>query len=161
MTSHHGFSRRLLALASVAAVAIVVAPLGPGSGTAKAAPPSSDPTPARPSGVTAHGSIAVGGRPKLAGGLATLKSGRQQVFVQLAGEGAADAATAVAAEGPANQKAAAMSARTAARDRSAGVFASAHAKDSNARQLFQVGNAVPGFAVDADAAAIEGEPTGW
>ena len=53
------------------------------------------------------------------------------------------------------------SARTAARDRSAGVFASAHAKDSNARQLFQVGNAVPGFAVDADAAAIEGEPTGW
>ena len=37
------------------------------------------------------------------------------------------------------------------------MFASAHAKDSNARQLFQVGNAVPGFAVDADAAAIEGD----
>ena len=99
MTSHHGFSRRLLAAASVAAVAIVVTALGPGSGTAKAAPPSSDPTPARPFGVAAHGSIAVGGRPKLAGGLATLKSGRQQVFVQLAGEGAADAATAVRSRG--------------------------------------------------------------
>ena len=48
-----------------------------------------------------------------------------------------------------------MSARAAARDRSAGVFASAHAKDSKARQLFQVGNAVPGFVVDADAAAID------
>ena len=73
MTSHHG-SRRLLAAASVAAVAIVVTALGPRVRHRRAAPPSSDPTSARPFGVAAHGSIAVGRRPKLAGGLATWKS---------------------------------------------------------------------------------------
>jgi subtilisin family serine protease len=140
----------LLAAASVVtlAAAMVV-----GAGAASASPPSGDPGPATAVTPAAHDAIPVSS--KLAGGLASLKTGRKQVFVQLAGEGAADASAAAADQGAAGMKAAANAAKATTKNRSAAVFGTARGKDAKARQLFQVGNAIPGFAVDADVAAIQ------
>ena len=152
MTIHYRFTPGSITAAIVAVVA--ASAMGLGSGAARAGLASSDPGPAEPAPIVAHGSIPSSAGAKLAGGLASLKAGRRQVFVEVSGQGAADAAAVAGANAPGEQKTAARTARLAAKNRSASVFGIARAKDSKARQLFQVANALPGFAVDADAAAI-------
>jgi subtilisin family serine protease len=139
----------LLAATSVVTIA---AAMVVGAGPASASPPSSDPSPAQ---AVAPAAASLSPSTKLAGGLASLKSGRKQVFVQLAGEGAADASAAAASQGATGMKAAANAAKASAKNRAATVWGTARGKDARARQLFQVGNAIPGFAVDADVAAIQ------
>ncbi len=127
------------------------------SGTASSGTASSGtalPAPVRaPGGVTLPAPPTSG---RLAPGLAG-KSGRVSVFVQLTGAGAADAAADAEAAGKnaAAQVAAAKSARSAARAAAGNVFNGAKAIDRTARELFQVGNAIPGVAIDADMTAVE------
>ncbi|UDY22313.1 S8 family peptidase [Nocardioides sp. Kera G14] len=72
------------------------------------------------------------------------RTGRQTVFVQLAGDGAVDAGS----------KAAATARRKAVSTDAASVVKAAKAEDSKLTTLYTVSNAVPGVAVSADPAAI-------
>lgn len=91
---------------------------------------------------------------KLSSGVQAMRTGRHQVFVELAGQGAAEAAS--KAKGHAAKVKAAKAAKAQAKTRANAVVRTARGKDGKARQLFQVGNAVPGVAIDASAAAIRG-----
>ncbi|WP_308491417.1 S8 family peptidase [Microbacterium terrisoli] len=148
MTSHARIRGRSLAVASIAAVACAM--MWPGA--ASAAGTSGDPTPAPAVSPAAHGTLSAG---KLAGGLERM-TGRHAVFVQLSGSGAADAADEAKAKGQSKsaQKAHANAAKKAARTKSAAVVDEAKKKDRSATELWQVGNALPGVAINADAAAI-------
>src|SRR6185437_2914237 len=79
--------------------------------------------------------------------------GRQTVFVELSGSGAAD--TAAAASSKAVGKAAANARRAQIKTTAASAFAAAKGKDAKATQLFTVTNAVPGFAAQLNQAAID------
>lgn len=89
-------------------------------------------------------------------------TGRQPVFVQLAGAGAAAVSSHTMRTAPGHASARASEARSAALARRADVASHARAAlddarraDSKAQSLFVVSNAVPGFGVVADRAAIE------
>lgn len=154
----------LLALTAIVSVAVAMTIVAVPAG---AAPPadaspsdSAEPAPVRmPGTVTlpapAAAQLLAPGR-RLAPGLVG-SSGRVSVFVQLAGSGAADAAADAQAAGKsaAAQMAAARSARSAARSAATSVVTRAKAVDRTTKEIFQVGNAIPGVAIDADMAAVE------
>lgn len=90
---------------------------------------------------------------KLTGKLAQARAGRHTVFVQLAGRGAADAATHARARGSSDVTAARS--RRAAVERTAdSVLAGVRRVDSSAAQLFTVSNAVPGIGMRVDRAGL-------
>ncbi|GMA23301.1 peptidase S8 [Luteimicrobium album] len=133
----------------VAAVAAtLVASVGvAASATAADGGPNATPAPV----ATSH---AVDPSTKLAGSLGTSVKGRHSVFVQLAGHGAADA-SADASSTTTQKKAAAKARRSAVARTASSVVGTAKAHDDDATKLFEVSNAVPGVAVNADGAAIE------
>jgi subtilisin family serine protease len=149
-------------LLTAAAAAVLGAGLGLGAMPSQAAPPSSDPLPApaaQPAPVTSPGSTALATgavNAKLAPSLAK-QNGRVAVFVQLAGRGAADASAQAKLRGQnkAAQVHAAKAAKAAARTAAGKVVKQAKKVDSRARQMWQVGNAIPGVAVTADMTAIK------
>ncbi|AXH95246.1 S8 family peptidase [Ornithinimicrobium avium] len=81
-----------------------------------------------------------------------LRDEPRQVFVQLAGEGAADAAQ--HARGRSAKVRAAQAARHAARNKGQQVLSRAKGLDAQAQELWSVGNAVPGIAISADSDAL-------
>ena len=147
-----------LAMTIAATPAGAAPPAGPaptGSAVSATAPTdAAQPAPVRAPGSVTLPAPSTGLRlaPDLAG-----KSGRVSVFVQLTGTGAADASADAEAAGKtaAAQVAAAKSARSAARTAAGNVFNGAKAIDRKATELFQVGNAIPGVAIDADMTAVE------
>ena len=141
--------RRLL---TAAAAAVLATSMGLGS-TSQAAPPG--PGPAQPVPTATPGSVSLP-TAKLAGGLDARRAGSVAVFVQLSGQGAAAAAETARAHGKnkASQQAAARSAKTDAAGRSAAVVKQAKQADGGAREMWQIGNALPGVAIIADMAAI-------
>jgi subtilisin family serine protease len=158
MARHTRLSRRLF----TAATAVVLgAGLGLGTLPAQAAAPAAVPLPApaaQAASVAAPGSTGLATsavNAKLAPSLAK-QNGRVAVFVQLAGHGAADASAQAKARGlsKAAQVQAAKAAKAAAKAAAGKVVQQAKKVDSRARQMWQVGNAIPGVAVTADMAAI-------
>ncbi|WP_051136906.1 S8 family peptidase [Luteimicrobium xylanilyticum] len=91
---------------------------------------------------------------KLAGSLTTSVKGRHSVFVQLSGDGAADASADTSGT-TTQKKAAAKALRSQVAKTASSVVGTAKAHDDDATKLFEVSNAVPGVAVSADGAAIE------
>ncbi|WP_347350338.1 S8 family serine peptidase [Intrasporangium sp.] len=153
--THRSRSRARRALGLAAAASLVVAG-GLGAAGASAATPSSptgDPG-ARPVPVT-KATLPASLRGKLAGSVSARK-GPRTVFVELTGQGAADAAEAARGQGrdKAAQRAAARAARAAARDKAAAVLQAARGKDRSARELYQIANTVPAIVMRGDAAAI-------
>ncbi|WP_162940071.1 S8 family peptidase [Gryllotalpicola protaetiae] len=124
------------------AVAVSLGMSAPGLAATDAAPTSTGATGAAPS--IDPGSAAA--KLKLAPELQqTPAAATSTVFVQLAGTGAVDAGSASAAK-----------TRRSDVSKSANVaFAAAKAKDAKATQLYTVSNAVPGFALTGDAAALD------
>ena len=137
--------------AALALSATLVTTLGAAAYPATAAPAS--PSPARPAPVADAHTLAGVDESKLAGGL-DRKSGSHAVFVQLAGGGAADAATVARSTGSASPAAAARSRRAAVARTAKAVLSTARSKDAGTDELFQVSNAVPGVALRADSAAL-------
>lgn len=84
---------------------------------------------------------------KILGGLGTL-TGTRSVFVQLAGDGAADAAA--AATGTTAKRKAVKDRRAAVGRTADSVLAEARRTDKRATALYEVANAVPGVAIRAD-----------
>ena len=133
--------RRWKALVTGAAATAVVASLGmsapvwaaSGSGDAGTAPVPS----IAPGSAAAH--------LKLAPELQAASAAPRSVFVQLSGSGAVDAGSAAAAK----------SRRSDVSRSAKDAVAAAKAKDASATELYTVSNAVPGFAVTADQAAID------
>ncbi|MDL9981135.1 S8 family peptidase [Microbacterium sp. ASV49] len=113
---------------------------------------ASDPTPAIPVAPAAHAKLPAD---KLAGGLDKM-SGSHAVFVQLSGQGAAFAANDAKAKGKDKnaQKAAGKAAKADSAAKSAAVVKQAKGVDGKTTELWQVGNALPGVAITADAAAL-------
>ncbi|WP_417562018.1 S8 family serine peptidase [Microbacterium sp.] len=144
------FRRRGRYVAAASAAAVACAMMWPGVASAASTP--SDPPPAAAISTAPHGKLAAS---KLAGGLDRM-TGRHAVFVQLSGQGAADAADTAKAQGKSKsaQKASANAAKKAAATKSSAVVGAAKKKDRSATELWQVGNALPGVAINADAAAI-------
>src|SRR3954447_8224320 len=136
------------ALAAAGGLAAVAAPV-------QAAP---DHHPARPGPVAALSPAArqrladLAAVRKIRGPFGKESRGRTSVFVQFTGTGAADAAGRFVARG--NREAAARSRRAAVGRTADRVLATAHGKDSGARKIFEVANAVPGMGIRADDAAI-------
>ena len=91
---------------------------------------------------------------KLAGSLVTSVKGRHSVFVQLSGTGAAEVSADTAGT-TTQKKAAAKARRSAVAKTASSVVGTAKNHDDDASKLFEVSNAVPGVAVNADGAAIE------
>ncbi|CAA9328254.1 MAG: minor extracellular serine protease [uncultured Nocardioidaceae bacterium] len=90
---------------------------------------------------------------KISPSVAQRRTGRHSVFVQLAGQGAADAAALARTRGSSEDVAA--RARRAAVERTAdSVFTAARRADGSATQLFTVSNAVPGTGLRVDAAGL-------
>ncbi|MFT4228787.1 MAG: S8 family serine peptidase [Microbacterium sp.] len=90
---------------------------------------------------------------KLSPALTTATSGRHRVFVQLSGEGAADAAA--DASSTSAGKSAAKSRRSQIKKAAAAAFAAARGQDKKADTLYTTTNTVPGFAAELNDAAIE------
>jgi len=86
---------------------------------------------------------------KLTGDLGKHFAGSKQVFVQFAGKGAAETATANLRQGKskAAARAASKERKAATRATSSAVVAAARIKDSTTKVLWQVSNAVPGVAI--------------
>ncbi|MGZ4582030.1 MAG: S8 family serine peptidase [Nocardioidaceae bacterium] len=141
--------------AAIALSASVVCALGLGAVPATAQPQSPSPSPAVPGPVaTSHLRGSDAAAAKLTG-VDRLRSGRHDVFVELTGQGAADAAVRARSAAGADAAVTAARSRRAAVARTArAVVATAKGKDSHAARLFEVSNAVPGVAVHADAAAL-------
>ena len=137
-------NRRRGTLLTVTTVTALVATLGLG-GTASASTDAPGVAPVAAPGQLAH--------LKLAGTLVSDTVRRHRVFVQIAGDGAADVAAAAPSE--AAGATAAKNRRTAVAATAKAAFSTARGKDSQAAQLFVVANAVPGFAADLDTDAIE------
>ncbi len=92
-------------------------------------------------------------RAKLSGGLKRLPAGRQAVFVQLAGQSAANTAR-MGPSGVTNS-ATVRGVRAEVARQAGGVLAAARGADRNARQLFTVSNAIRGVGLTLDSAAIQ------
>ena len=137
--------RRRRALVAGLASAAVVTTLGFGSPVWAA--DSTDGSAPHVSPNTAHSAL------KLSQTLQAKTFGRQAVFVELSGSGAADVAA--AASSKAAGKAAANTRRAQIKTTAASAFAAAKSKDAKATQLFTVTNAVPGFAAQLNQAAID------
>jgi subtilisin family serine protease len=140
------------------AVALLVAGVVAGAADAQPSAPHATPTGAHAAPTVKHG-LSIPGAAKM--GALQHATGRQTVFVQLAGSGAAatSAHTYRAVPGAASTKrskakSAALSRRSQVKKDASAVLAAVRAKDGSARQLFQVSNAVPGIGVTADAAAL-------
>lgn len=154
---HHARARsRARRAIGVAAVAATVVAGSLGAATANADSPPPDPTDvpaAAPFAVSKQAPAVPSG--KLGGPLKSA-TGKQTVFVELSGVGAADASTSARARGKDKtaQKAAATAAKTATRARASAVVAATKNKDKAAREVYQLSNAVPAVVLTADAAAI-------
>ncbi|HET9501260.1 MAG TPA: S8 family serine peptidase [Marmoricola sp.] len=140
---------RLLAATSALAVASTLA-LGAGSPATAERSPQPRPATAVPAAHPGSAQLPTARvDAKLAPGL---QSGRHRVFVQLSGRGAADAAA--SARGHSGKVRAAKAARARTSQQADQVTSRARAADGRATRLFEVGNAVPGVALSADAAAL-------
>ncbi|PJI86668.1 S8 family peptidase [Luteimicrobium subarcticum] len=145
-----GRSRRVAAITAATLFASAGA-IGLGSVAASAA---SDGDLATPVPVASGHTFDAAAASKLGGSLATSTTGRNSVFVQLAGSGAADVAAATS--GGTTTKKAAANARRGAVDKNAdAVVKTAKSEDAKATALYTVSNAVPGVAVSADSDAID------
>jgi len=137
-------------VAALSAAAVACAMMWPAGANAATTPddPNADAV-----ATAAHGVLSTA---KLAGGLDRM-TGRQSVFVQLSGQGAAAAAddAKTAGKSASAQKADAKAAKAAAKKKSDAVVKDARAKDGKAKELWQVGNALPGVAINADVSAIK------
>ncbi|MGI8416795.1 MAG: S8 family serine peptidase, partial [Nakamurella sp.] len=123
---------------------------------ASAAPSDNGYSPAAPGPAkTGYSSIKAGVSAKLAGGLDRSKAGTYQVFVQLAGNGAAAESKATASKGAAVAKAAAKSKRASIGASANAVTSAAKGKDSKVRKIYTTVNTVPGVAMSADLTAIK------
>lgn len=122
--------------------------------TASATPSDNGYSPAVP-GPAKVGYSAIKAGAKLAGGLDRSKAGTYQVFVQLAGVGAAAESKATAPKGAAAAKAAARSKRASIGASANAVTSAAKSKDSNVRRLYTTVNTIPGVAMSADLTAIK------
>ena len=144
------FRSRGRSLAALSAAAVACAMMWPAGASAATASDDQNPD-AVPT--ASHGVLSAS---KLAGGLDRM-TGRQSVFVQLSGQGAAAAADDAKSAGKSAsaQKADAKAAKAAARKKSDAVVKDARAKDRKAKELWQVGNALPGVAITADVSAIK------
>ena len=154
--SHRSVSRSV-AVATVAG-ATLLATIGIGAGTASATSDSIPGNPAVPFPMSSRSHLPASfngplssATDKLAGPLAHAGVGSQAVFVQLQGDGAAEAA-AQAPNGDAEQAADARRAQVA--NHAENVLDTAQQVDGRARQIFQVSNAVPGIALNAGPKAI-------
>ncbi len=94
---------------------------------------------------------------KLTGGLATKRIGTQSVFVQLSGQGAADAAATSMGQGKSRfaARVVSQSRRSSVQKTTRAVVAKAKIEDANTEVLFSVSNAVPGVAISATTGALE------
>lgn len=156
MPKRRSVAARLLVTSTVIATA-----LGLATGPAWSAPaPSPDgTTPAVAAPVAVHG-LNVPALTKLSPRVRAAH-GPQTVFVQLAGDGAADAFRQAEQSTPGSTSTKRAKGREAALNRrnevaadASAVMSAARSQDSGASQLFQVGNAVPGVAMRVDAAAL-------
>ncbi|MDN5794802.1 MAG: S8 family serine peptidase [Intrasporangium sp.] len=145
-------TRRALGIVATACL-VITGSLGAATASAAAPSPADDPT-AKPVPVT-KATLPASLRDKMAGSVSARK-GPRTVFVELTGQGAADAASAARGQGKdkAAQRAAARAARLAARDKAAAVVKTAKGRDSGARELYQIVNTVPAVVMRGDAAAI-------
>ncbi|MEQ6896766.1 S8 family serine peptidase [Microbacterium sp. KR10-403] len=144
------FRSRGRSVAALSAAAVACAMMWPAGANAASTPddPNADAVP-----TAAHGVLSAS---KLAGGLDRM-TGRRSVFVQLSGQGAAAAADEAKSAGKSasSQRADAKAAKAAAKKKSDAVVKDARAKDGKAKELWQVGNALPGVAINADVSAIK------
>lgn len=138
--------RRLRTAAAALAAAAVVATAGI-AGPAWAA---DDGEPATPAPYAKAGQLDVH---KLSIDLQRANTPRHRVFVQLSGDGAADAAA--AASSRAAGKSAAKDRRAQIEQSASAAFSAAKGEDGKAKKLYTVTNSVPGFAADLDADAIQ------
>lgn len=138
----------------IAAAALLVATGGLGAAGADKLPPDpSNLSSATPFPVCQHAPISAGD--KLSGPLAPA-SGPQTVFVELSGEGAADASRSARSQGKDKtaQNVAAKAARAAAKSKASAVVADTKGKDRATRELYRLSNSVPVVVLTADADAI-------
>jgi subtilisin family serine protease len=139
--------------AALALSATLVAALGLGALPASAAP-SADPSPATP-GPVASGQGMNLGTGKLRG-LERSASARQSVFVELSGQGAAETFNEARKQGKSETDAsqAARGRRDEVGTVASDVVRAAKADDNRAAKLFEVANAVPGVAIQANGEAL-------
>lgn len=90
---------------------------------------------------------------KLSGGLSHQRTGRHDVFVQLAGEGAADAAAHARTYGR-SQSRAALDRRAAVERTATSVIGEVSRVDRSATRLFTVSNALPGMGLRVNSAGL-------
>ena len=154
MPFHRKNWRGSLAVAAVSA-SLLLSPLVLGASSAQAAPAAPAAPGAQPL-TTSAGHKKLVNR-KLTGGLATSRVGRQSVFVQLDGKGAADTATATLEDGKSRSaaRAATQTRRRSVQKAASSVVAEAKTEDARTKLLFQVSNAVPGVAISATTEALE------
>ncbi len=147
-------TRRVLGIAATASL-VVAGGLGAATASADTPPGPTDTATAKPVPVT-KATLPPSLRGKLSGAISARK-GPQTVFVQLTGQGAADASTAAKGQGKdkAAQKAAANAAKQAAKGKADAVVKVARGKDKAATELYQVSNSVPGVVLRADSTALQ------